>query len=416
MAGIELRDYQLKAVEQMKNGCILCGGVGSGKSRTSLAYYYVRNGGILGTNEYVPMNDPPKDLYIITTARKRDTFEWEEELIPFLMSTHDENNLYSNKVVVDSWNNIKKYAETKNAFFIFDEQRVIGSGTWVKAFLKIALSNEWILLSATPGDTWQDYIPVFIANGFYKNRTEFTREHIVYSRFSKFPKVDRYLNTGRLIRLRNRILVNMDFKRQTVSHHEDIYVKYDVAKYKMTGKNRWDPFKKEPIINAAGLCYVWRKIVNLDTSRQIALLEVLEKHPKAIIFYNFDYELELLKQILAGYEIAEWNGHKHQPIPTGDMWAYLVQYNAGAEGWNCITTDTIIFFSQNYSYKIMAQSAGRIDRMNTPFTDLYYYHLKSRSGIDLAISKALKEKKTFNEAKYINDRTRSVEYQRSLAA
>lgn len=416
MAGVELRDYQLKAVEQMKNGCILCGGVGSGKSRTSLAYYYVRNGGVLGTNEYVPMDDPPKDLYIITTARKRDTFEWEEELIPFLMSAHKENNLYSNKVVVDSWNNIKKYAEVKNAFFIFDEQRVIGSGTWVKAFLKIAQSNEWILLSATPGDTWQDYIPVFIANGFYKNRTEFTREHIVYSRFSKFPKVDRYLNTGRLIRLRNRILVNMDFKRQTVSHHEDIYVKYDVAKYKMAGKNRWDPFKKEPIINAAGLCYVWRKIVNLDTSRQIALLEILEKHPKAIIFYNFDYELELLKQILAGYEIAEWNGHKHQPIPTGDMWAYLVQYNAGAEGWNCITTDTIIFFSQNYSYKIMAQSAGRIDRMNTPFTDLYYYHLKSRSGIDLAISKALKEKKTFNETKYINDRTRSVEHQRSLAA
>lgn len=225
MAGIELRDYQLKAVEQMRNGCILCGGVGSGKSRTSLAYYYIRNGGVLGMNEYIPMNDPPKDLYIITTARKRDTFEWEEELIPFLMSTHDENNLYSNKVVVDSWNNIKKYAETKNAFFIFDEQRVIGSGTWVKAFLKIALSNEWILLSATPGDTWQDYIPVFIANGFYKNRTEFTREHIVYSRFSKFPKVDRYLNTGRLIRLRNKILVNMDFKRQTVSHHEDIYVK-----------------------------------------------------------------------------------------------------------------------------------------------------------------------------------------------
>lgn len=416
MAGVELRDYQLKAVEQMKNGCILCGGVGSGKSRTSLAYYYVRNGGVLGTNEYIPMDDPPKDLYIITTARKRDTFEWEEELIPFLMSTHNENNLYSNKVVVDSWNNIKKYAELKDAFFIFDEQRVIGSGTWVKAFLKIAHSNEWILLSATPGDTWQDYIPVFIANGFYKNRTEFTREHIVYSRFSKFPKVDRYLNTGRLIRLRNIILVNMDFKRQTVSHHEDIYVKYDVANYKMAGKNRWDPFKKEPIINAAGLCYVWRKIVNLDTSRQIALLEILEKHPKAIIFYNFDYELELLKQILAGYEIAEWNGHKHQPIPTGDMWAYLVQYNAGAEGWNCITTDTIIFFSQNYSYKIMAQSAGRIDRMNTPFTDLYYYHLKSRSGIDLAISKALKEKKTFNESKYINDRTRSIEHQRNLAA
>ena len=305
------------------------------------------------------------------------------------------------KVVIDSWNNIKKYADIKDAFFIFDEQRVIGSGTWVKAFLKIAKVNDWILLSATPGDTWQDYIPVFVANGFYKNRSEFTREHIVYSRFSKFPKVDRYLNTGRLIRLRNKILVNMDFKRQTVSHHEDIYVKYNIERYKDVGKTRWDPFKKEPIINAAGLCYVWRKIVNTDQSRQIALLEIVEKHPKAIIFYNFDYELELLKEIFSGYEVGEWNGHKHQPVPTSDAWVYLVQYNAGAEGWNCITTDTIIFYSQNYSYKIMAQSAGRIDRMNTPYTDLYYYHLKSRSGIDLAISKALKDKKTFNETRFV---------------
>lgn len=402
MAGIGLRDYQLDAVKRMRNGCILCGGVGSGKSRTALAYYYVRNGGVLEADEYIPMDDPPKNLYIITTARKRDTLEWEGELSPFLLSVHTEVNLYSNKVIVDSWNNIKKYSDVKEAFFIFDEQRVIGSGTWVKAFLKIAKNNEWILLSATPGDTWQDYIPVFVANGFYKNRSEFIREHIVYSRFSKFPKVDRYINTGRLIRLRNKILVTMDFRRGTTSHHEDIYVKYSIEKYKDVGKNRWNPYKNEPIINAAELCYVWRKIVNTDQSRQIALLEILEKHPKAIIFYNFDYELELLKCILGRYEVAEWNGHKHQPVPTSNTWVYLVQYNAGAEGWNCITTDTIIFFSQNYSYKIMAQSAGRIDRMNTPYTDLYYYHLKSRSGIDLAISKALKEKKTFNETRYVN--------------
>ena len=401
MAGVTLRDYQLDAIKRMKTGCILCGGVGSGKSLTSIAYYYVRNGGIIGTDIYEPMDDPPKDLYIITTARKRDTCEWDGELAPFLLSTHDDANLYSNKVSVDSWNNVKKYSDVKDAFFIFDEQRVVGSGTWVKAFLKIAKSNEWILLSATPGDTWQDYIPVFVANGFYKNRSEFTREHIVYSRFSKFPKIDRYLNTERLIRLRNKILVNMDFKRETVSHHEDIYVGYDAIKYKEVTKNRWDPYKNEPIQNASGLCYVWRKLVNMDESRQVALLEVMEKHPKAIIFYNFDYELELLKNILTEYEIAEWNGHKHQPVPTSDKWSYLVQYNAGAEGWNCITTDTIIFFSQNYSYKIMAQSAGRIDRMNTPFKDLYYYHLKSRSGIDTAIARALKDKKTFNERRYV---------------
>lgn len=403
MAGIQLRDYQFDAVRRMKNGCILCGGVGSGKSRTALAYYYLCEDGKLDTDEYFPMGDPPKDLYIITTARKRDTCEWEGELSPFLLSPNPEFSLYSNKVVIDSWNNIKKYSEVQGAFFIFDEQRVVGSGTWVKAFLRIAKVNQWILLSATPGDTWQDYIPVFIANGFYKNKSEFTREHIVYSHFTKFPKIERYLNTGRLIRLRNSILINMDFKRETISHHEDVFVPYSIEKYKDICRTRWNPWENKPIENAAEFCYALRKVVNSDEARQIALLQILEKHPRAIIFYNFDYELELIKELLIPhadtmfFEIAEWNGHKHQPIPECESWVYLVQYNAGAEGWNCIKTDTIIFYSQNYSYKVMVQSSGRIDRLNTPFTDLYYYHLKSRSGIDLAISKALKDKKKFNE-------------------
>ena len=399
---IKLRDYQIDAISKMKTGCILNGGVGSGKSLTSLSYYYLKNGGDIGFlkgGDYIPMEDPPKDLYIITTARKRDTLEWEGELSPFLLSVHNDKNTYSNKVVVDSWNNIQKYKDVKGAFFIFDEQRVVGSGAWVKAFLKISKFNEWILLSATPGDTWSDYIPVFIANGFYKNKTEFIREHVIYSRFCKFPKIDRYVNTGRLLRLRRQILIDMDFKRKTIPHHEDIYVSYDVAMYKDITKRRWDIWKDEPITNASGLCYALRKVVNTHESRSEELLKIFKKHPKMIIFYNFDYELEILKNLDygKGVKISEWNGHKHEPTPTTKSWVYLVQYTAGAEGWNCITTDTIVFYSQNYSYKIMLQSAGRIDRLNTPFTDLYYYHLKTRSGIDVAISKALRNKKKFNE-------------------
>ena len=398
-----LEDYQLDAIGRLQTGSILCGGVGSGKSRTALAYYFMQEGGeVMPT--YLPMRAKPRDLYIITTARKRDTLEWEGELAPFLLSTHPEQNqFYGNIVMVDSWNNIQKYVDVEDAFFIFDEQRVVGYGAWTKAFLKICEKNDWILLSATPGDTWTDYIPVFIANGFYRNKTEFNREHVVFSRYTKFPKVEKYLNTGRLIRLRDRILVDMDFKRKTVSHHEDIYVRFNVSKYKDVIKNRWDPYKQEPIQQAGALCYVLRRIVNEDTSRQVALLELYEKHPKMIIFYNFDYELDILKGLYYGenVEIAEWNGHKHQPVPSGKRWIYLVQYTAGAEGWNCITTDTIVFFSQNYSYKILEQARGRIDRMNTPYTDLYYYHLKSRSGIDLAISKALQQKKKFNERRWV---------------
>lgn len=399
---IELRDYQEDAIKRMKNGCILNGGVGSGKSRTSLAYYFKECGGDWH-NGYSPMTNP-KDLYIITTARKRDTLEWEEELVPFLLTPDPESSYYkNNKVIIDSWNNIKKYQDVYGAFFIFDEQRVVGSGAWVKAFLKIARKNKWILLSATPGDTWTDYIPVFIANGFYKNRTEFINEHVIYSRFTKYPKIDRYINTGRLIRYRNDILVDMTFERQTVAHHEDVYVKYDIATYKDVTRNRWNPYTNMPIQNASELCYTWRRIVNSDESRQVALLEIFEDHPRLIVFYNHNYELDILRGIFEGMDVtvAEWNGHNHQPLPKKKKWVYLVQYTAGAEGWNAITTDTIVFYSQNYSYKIMHQAAGRIDRMNSPYKDLYYYHLKSRSGIDLAISRALKEKRNFNEGKYV---------------
>lgn len=443
-----LHDYQKEAVSKMRNGVILNGGVGSGKSRTGLFYYYKEQGGWIDENGRKPMKNP-KDLYIITTAMKRDKLEFEQELSYFLMSVDPELNPYDHNIVIDSWNNIKKYANVENAFFLFDEDKVTGYGVWVKAFLKIAKHNDWIILSATAGDKWEDYIPVFIANGFYKNKTEFTREHFIYSRFSKYPKVDRIINEGRLLRLRERILIPMDFERQTISHHEDIYVSYNTSKYREATRTKKDPYKPgwvpcpktdpeamlvgkditvdlvtpimngwdyepkigdyvkltyQPIKSASELCYVWRKIVNTDDSRQIALIELFQDHPKMIVFYNFDYELDILKGIYYGedVEIAEWNGHKHQPVPDSDSWVYLVQYTAGAEGWNCIKTDTIVFFSQNYSYKVMQQSAGRIDRLNTPYLHLHYYHLKSRSGIDLAISRALKEKKQFNETRYVS--------------
>ena len=396
-----LYDYQMDAVNRMKNGCILNGGVGSGKSRTGLYYYFKEQGGSINP-DYIPMKNP-RDLYIITTAMKRDSLEWEGELTYFRLSKDPELNYYTNKVVIDSWNNIQKYKNVNGAFFIFDEDRVTGKGKWVKAFLNIARKNKWIILSATPGDTWEQYIPVFIANGFYKNKTEFSREHIKYSQFTNYPKIDGYIGTGKLIRLRNQILIDMDFSRKTIAHHEDIYVKYDVMKYKDAMRTRWDPFKNEPIQQASGLCYVLRRIVNEDESRQVALLEIFEKHPKIIIFYNFDYELDILKGLYYGNdcEIAEWNGHEHQLIPQSKKWVYLVQYAAGCEGWNCIRTDTIVFYSQSYSYKVLAQASGRIDRLNTPFRDLYYYHLKTRSGIDLAISKALSEKKQFNENRWV---------------
>ena len=391
---ISLYEHQKKAIKELRSGSILCGGVGTGKSRTALAYFYFKECGgdiaVDGFGSYKPMKHP-KDLYIITTARKRDTKEWEKECAPFIFD--------SIKVKVDSWNNIEKYVDVKDAFFIFDEQRVVGYGAWVQSFIKISKSNYWILLSATPGDTWMDYVPVFIANGFFKNKTDFVRKHVVYNRFSKYPKVDYYVGTNILKRYRDKIVVNMSYTKLVKKTKKDILVSYDESLYGVAKKARWNPYTNKPIKDIVELCYTLRKIVNSDTSRAEAIKDIFKDHKKLIIFYNFDYELEILRGLkdTLGVEVAEWNGHKHEPIPKTKKWLYLVQYAAGAEGWNCIETDTIIFYSQNYSYKSTVQAAGRIDRINTPFQKLYYYMLVSNASIDISIKRALDNKNNFNE-------------------
>lgn len=379
---IELYEHQKKAVEELKNGSILVGDVGSGKSATSIAYYI--------------KNHSDRVLFIITTAKKRDSKEWEEEL-----KAQDVDPMI---VQIDSWNNIKKYKDVYGAFFIFDEQRVVGSGAWVKAFLNITRKNKWILLSATPGDTWSDYIPVFVANGFYKNKTEFYREHVIFNRFAKYPQIDRYVDTNTLNKYRRKILVQMKDQRNTNRINIRSGAEYNKDDYKKVWRDRWDIYDDCPIEETGKLFYLLRRVVNSDTSRLEKLKRLMLMHPKAIIFYNFNYELELIKASLEEIDIpySEWNGKKHEEILHGDKWAYLVQYSAGAEGWNCIETDTIIFYSQTYSYRARQQAAGRIDRMNTPFKNLYYYHIISYAPIDLAIQKALNSKKNFNESSFIN--------------
>lgn len=352
--------------------------------------------------DHYQMDYPPQDIYIITTAKKRDSLEWEKELSNYYISTDKKINLYTNTVIIDSWNNIRKYTDISNAFFIFDEQKVTGKGVWVKSFTKISKQNNWILLSATPGDTWEDYIPVFIANGYFKSRNDFMEHHAVYRFNGKFMTIDRFVGTKKLEKLRDQILVLMEYEKKTVSHHTDIWCDYDKNLYKDIVKSRWNVFDDKPIENSSEYCYILRKVSNADVSRGNEILKVLDDKHKAIIFYNFDYELDILKNLKYsdGTEIAQWNGHAHEPIPTGKKWVYLVQYLAGAEGWNCVSTDTIIFYSQTYSYKTLTQSEGRIDRLNTPFTDLYYYHLKSSSSIDISIARALREKKNFNASAF----------------
>ena len=403
---VELSDHQIEAIKRLRNGSILCGGVGSGKSRTALGYFYfIECKGKIKVNGNGYYQEPlsPRDLYIITTAKKRDSLEWDKECASFVLMKDSSKSISGIKVTIDSWNNIKKYKHVYGAFFIFDEQRVVGSGSWVKAFLNIARKNHWILLTATPGDQWKDYIPVFVANGFYRNKTEFYNRHCVFSRQVKYLKIDRYLDEKHLSKLRDSIIVKLEDNRNTVRHYILVKVDYDKLKYRTVFRDRWNPYENEPIQETGKLFYLMRRVVNEDQSRLEKTAEIIQEKKCCIIFYNFTYELEALKELCKNLKIKykEWNGQKHEELPKGYEWVYLVQYSAGAEGWNCTKTDTIIFFSQNYSYRITEQAAGRIDRMNTPFVNLYYYHLRSTAPIDLAISRALSKKKIFNESSFI---------------
>lgn len=382
---LELRPHQEEAVRRLHNGSILWGGVGGGKSRTAVGYYMRK--------------EAPKDVYVITTAKKRDSLDWNQEFARCGVGSVPEASV-AGTLTVDSWNNIGKYTNVYGAFFIFDEQRLVGSGKWVKAFLQIAKRNHWIMLSATPGDTWMDYIPVFIANGFYKNRTQFKQEHVIYAAWSKFPKIERYVGTGRLVRLRNQILVEMPFIRHTTRKSTDVWVDYDADLLRKVQVDRWHVYEDRPVRNASEWAYLMRKVIYSDPSRLVSVRKIMESHPKLIIFYNFDYELESLRQLGAVVPLAEWNGHKHEAIPTGDRWVYLVQYTSGSEGWNCIETDTTVFYSLTYSYRLWHQAHGRIDRLNTPFETLNYYVIKSRSFVDRAVSSSLKAKRSFNESAF----------------
>ena len=375
---IELYPYQRKAVDRLHNGSVLCGKVGSGKSLTGLFYYME--------------NHIDKPLYIITVAKKRNDREWYRDFEALGIDG-----------VVDSWNNIEKYTDVKDAFFIFDEQRAIGYGKWGMAFIHIARKNNWIMLTATPGDVWMDWMCIFIANNFYRNKTDFVDQHVEYNPYSKFPQIRRYHKTDKLERFRRYLAVPMQDFRTTNLHRKYINADFDKDLYKSVVKTRFNPYTEEPIMNASEFTQVLRRIINTSERRRIHAKQEIMTRDKVIVFYNYTYELDILKEICQELDRAyyQWNGQKHEAIPDAETWVYLVQYTAGAEGWNCITTDTILFYSLNYSYRIMEQSEGRINRVNTSFENLYYVYLKSPASIDDAIERSIRSKKKFNERNWV---------------
>lgn len=378
----KLRPAQRDAVDRMHDGCVLLGRTGSGKTMTALGYWLKVHA--------------QQDLYVVTTPAKRDAMEWEGD------SAKLGQYLPPERVV--SWNKIKDFEYLESAFVVFDEQRVSGSGKWVKSFLKIAKSNDWILLSATPGDVWIDWLPLFIANGFYRTRTQFTDRHVIWDPHTRYPRIKRYIEEDRLERCQEAICVYLASPNPISRMVHDELVSYDSRKYAEVTRKRWNPFEVRPMMDAGELCRVQRRIVLENVCREEALERLLKGHPRALVFYSYNYELEAIKAVCErlGRSYGQRNGHRHDPVPVSkEPWVYIVQYQS-ADAWNCISTNIAILYSLPYSWRQQEQAMGRIDRMNTPFDELHYYRLMTDSTIDNAILACLDRKETFNERVYEN--------------
>lgn len=388
------RPHQRDAIRKISNGNVVVGATGSGKSLVGLVYYYTNI--LEGSVE--PFRKPTKSvsLYIITTATKRDSLDWNSECAEFALSTNQEASVNGIKVVIDSWNNIKKYKDIRGGFFLFDEQKTTGYKRWSKIFIRIAKNNRWILITATPSDRWMDLLSVFIANGFYKNKRDFVNQHVTYNPYVKYPSITGYRNVNKLRILKKRIFVIIDYQSPSIIENKVISVDYDVDALTQIEKTEWNPFTDSPIINLSEFASVLRRSLNSHPSRINEAIRIRNTVKKLIVFYNFNFELEILKHGYSGIKIGELNGHRHDALPVGSDWVYLVQYNSGNEAWECFTTNHMLFYSLNYSFRIMTQAKGRINRLTSGFNYMYYYYLVSNHWLDKGIQKALNKKRDFN--------------------
>ena len=205
------------------------------------------------------------------------------------------------------------------------------------------------------------------------------------------------------MRNRRQILVPMVYKKVTERKRQLIYSEYNTDNYHKIMKERWNIFEDKPIENASELLQIIRKTVATDPDRKLNAKIMMDAHDRLIIFYNYNYERDVLIEIAEelGKEYFEWNGHAHEDIPDQEQWLYFVQYTAGAEGWNCISTNVIMFYSVNYSFRYMEQAEGRIDRINTPYNVLEYYYLTSHSQIEKDILSTVNRKKNFNASAWV---------------
>ena len=112
--------------------------------------------------------------------------------------------------------------------------------------------------------------------------SQLIRSHVIFNRFVKYPKVEAYIDTWKLTENRQKILVHMHYEKKTKHVIKLMYASYDESLYKFVSEKRWNVYTDKPIKNISELCYVWRKIVNDDKSREDIIGRIIEEKRKVI--------------------------------------------------------------------------------------------------------------------------------------
>lgn len=390
---ITLRSYQQDAVEALLNGKhIVVASCGVGKGFISLEW-------ARGTKK--------SNVLVITQASKVKSNDFVEEAK--LLDEKWYNSQSSFTVV--SWNSLAKWLKEHQSenfadyAIIADEiQRIKNYSTGMgKSFLKIASHTKcWAGFTATPGESWIQMMPYFVACGFVKHKTDFTNKFCVTQSFKGYIEIIGYNHEEVLNKWWSGITYFPDTKemeKQLPSEtHKVVHFKAPTGYAKvLKTKTRLDT--DEFIDTSMAMCHYLRQLC-CSKEKVEWLKEFVESlDTSCVVFYTYIEEGEKIKEALKGVKIWEINGKKHD-IPTADTIGkhdvVLAQWESGSASLNLQFMNYWVSFSPCYSLTTSCQSRGRIKRIGQT-KPMFYYYLKTDHTIENDIYKALKEKRDFSE-------------------
>lgn len=388
-----LYNFQRQLLNSIEENYIIAADTGTGKTMMAIHHYLKHNTG--------------EPLLILAPPQKIKEGGWQREL-DFVASHYNIEIPYD---IISYGVLSKRWKEYKDWFLVMDECHYVKNPTSQRGKAAINLtkqSTNFLLLSATPSSNgWGDTIAYMIMFGYYKNKTQFLKEHAVYNRidYGNGPVnvVSDYRDQEKLQKLYQSFSIKLakeDCLDLPPLVFEKVHFKpskeYNIIKKdRVLGEELFDNISKLQ----HGLRFYANQADKLKYTEM--LLEGTEEN--VIIFYNYKQENEELKKIAKKLKkkVFEVSGSKTN-LPDKEKWTSLknsvtiVQYQAGAAGIELQYANIVIFHTPTYSYQDYEQALGRAYR-NGQTKKVTVYQYITKNTIETSIYQALAAKKDFTE-------------------